>query len=191
MGVPTQGAGTTTSWTADGSGYDAGPYDLPNDGSQWSFATVMVLIARIINSLGGLYSGSSSQVAAYSGTMWTIAAGNLSTFLHALADKAAKLDGNNAFTGTCTFGPQATFTTGLAGGDVSAATGEIAALWATGTLRCGTAPDLAGGGTGCVAIRNAGTAPSGTPANGGVLYVSAGALVYKGSSGTVTTIANA
>ena len=34
-----------------------------------------------------------------------------------------------------------------------------------------------------------GTAPSGTPTGGGVLYVEAGALKFKGSSGTVTTIA--
>ena len=34
-----------------------------------------------------------------------------------------------------------------------------------------------------------GTAPSGTPTGGGVLYVESGALKYKGSSGTVTTIA--
>jgi len=40
-------------------------------------------------------------------------------------------------------------------------------------------------------LRNVGSAPAGTPTNGGFLYVEAGALKYKGSSGTVTTIANA
>lgn len=34
-----------------------------------------------------------------------------------------------------------------------------------------------------------GTAPAGTPSGGGYLYVESGALKYKGSSGTVTTIA--
>ena len=33
------------------------------------------------------------------------------------------------------------------------------------------------------------TAPSGTPSGGGLLFVEAGALKYKGSSGTVTTLA--
>jgi len=33
-----------------------------------------------------------------------------------------------------------------------------------------------------------GTAPTGTPSGGGLLYVEAGALKYKGSSGTITTI---
>jgi len=35
------------------------------------------------------------------------------------------------------------------------------------------------------------TAPSGTPSGGGYLYVESGELKYKGSSGTVTTIAAA
>jgi hypothetical protein len=45
-------------------------------------------------------------------------------------------------------------------------------------------------GVNLLAIADA-TAPSGTPTGGGVLYVESGALKYKGSSGTVTTIANA
>ncbi len=113
MGVPTQGAGPTTSWSGDGSGYDAGPYDLPNDGAVWSFATVMVLLARIINSLQGLYTGTSLQVAAYSGAIWTIAAGPLSTFLRALADKAAKVDNANTFSSAQTFSGGATVSTAL------------------------------------------------------------------------------
>jgi ethanolamine utilization microcompartment shell protein EutS len=100
MGVPTQGTGPTTAWVGDGSGYDAAPYNLPNDGAQWSFATVMVLLARIINSIQALYTGVPIQVAAYTGAIWTIAAGPLSAFLHDLADKAAKVDAAiNTFTG--------------------------------------------------------------------------------------------
>jgi hypothetical protein len=34
-------------------------------------------------------------------------------------------------------------------------------------------------------------APTSNPSGGGVLYVESGALKYRGSSGTVTTIANA
>ena len=44
--------------------------------------------------------------------------------------------------------------------------------------------------TGHVVMKNISTTPN-TPTGGGVLYVDAGALKYKGSSGTVTTIANA
>jgi hypothetical protein len=36
-----------------------------------------------------------------------------------------------------------------------------------------------------------GTAPTSNPSNGGLIYVESGALKYRGSSGTVTTIANA
>jgi hypothetical protein len=36
-----------------------------------------------------------------------------------------------------------------------------------------------------------GTAPTANPTGGGILYVESGALKYRGSSGTVTTIANA
>jgi len=48
-----------------------------------------------------------------------------------------------------------------------------------------------GGGVGIVAIANAATVPTTNPTAGGVLYVQSGALKYRGSSGTVTTIANA
>jgi hypothetical protein len=47
-----------------------------------------------------------------------------------------------------------------------------------------------GGGAKVISISN-GTAPSSTPTGGGILYVESGALKFKGSSGTVTTIANA
>jgi len=48
-----------------------------------------------------------------------------------------------------------------------------------------------GGGAAVAFIANATTAPTTNPTGGGVLYVEAGALKYRGSSGTVTTIANA
>lgn len=46
-----------------------------------------------------------------------------------------------------------------------------------------------GTGDGVIGIANATTAPSTNPAGGGVLYVTGGALTYRGSAGTVTTIA--
>lgn len=48
-----------------------------------------------------------------------------------------------------------------------------------------------GSGTMVMFIANATGVPSTNPTGGGVLYVEAGALKYRGSSGTVTTIANA
>jgi hypothetical protein len=48
-----------------------------------------------------------------------------------------------------------------------------------------------GAGKGVIAIANALVAPSANPAGGGVLYIENGALKYRGSAGTVTTIAPA
>jgi hypothetical protein len=48
-----------------------------------------------------------------------------------------------------------------------------------------------GGGAGVVFIANATTIPTTNPTGGGILYVEAGALKYRGSSGTVTTLGNA
>jgi hypothetical protein len=58
-----------------------------------------------------------------------------------------------------------------------------------GNLQLFSDTESFGGGVGVLGIRNAGTNPSANPTNGGVLYASAGALVYRGSGGTVTTIA--
>jgi len=61
----------------------------------------------------------------------------------------------------------------------------------------GTAADIGfngmsrGGGEGIVFIANRLVAPSTNPTGGGILYVESGALKYRGSSGTVTTIAAA
>jgi hypothetical protein len=48
-----------------------------------------------------------------------------------------------------------------------------------------------GAGQGVIAIANALVAPSVDPGGGGVLYVEGGALKYRGSEGSVTTIAPA
>ena len=48
-----------------------------------------------------------------------------------------------------------------------------------------------GSGTLVIFIANATAVPSTNPTGGGILYVEAGALKYRGSSGTITTIANA
>lgn len=48
-----------------------------------------------------------------------------------------------------------------------------------------------GSGTKVIYIANATTAPTTNPSGGGIMYVESGALKYRGSSGTVTTIANA
>lgn len=48
-----------------------------------------------------------------------------------------------------------------------------------------------GGGTHVVFIANSTSSPTGNPVGGGILFVEAGALKYRGPNGTVTTIAPA
>lgn len=48
-----------------------------------------------------------------------------------------------------------------------------------------------GGGVGVINVGNASTAPTTNPTGGGIIYCEAGALKFRGTSGTVTTIAAA
>ena len=84
--------------------------------------------------------------------------------------------------GNATFGGTVTASFALSsGGNVSTSSG--------GSLRLGTTDT--GGGANVIGVKNATTVPTTNPVNGGVLYVEAGALKYRGSSGTVTTLAPA
>jgi len=106
----------------------------------------------------------------------------------------------------------ANFTVGLAGavnglmtgaaigdGAISTAAGKIVHIGRSATrasLRVGennvaigfTAADSFGSGKGVVFLANAEAAPSANPTGGGILYTEGGALKYRGSSGTVTTV---
>lgn len=57
--------------------------------------------------------------------------------------------------------------------------GNNVAIFGTGSF---------GSGSKVIFLANATTAPTTNPTGGGILYVSAGALMYRGSSGTITTI---
>jgi hypothetical protein len=59
------------------------------------------------------------------------------------------------------------------------------------SIQLGGGSTSIGSGNGVIGITNATTVPSTNPSGGGILYVEAGALKYRGSSGTVTTIAAA
>jgi len=63
-------------------------------------------------------------------------------------------------------------------------------ITSTGNIGFGTT-DQFGSGAKVIGIANATTVPTTNPTGGGVLYVEGGALKFRGSSGTVTTIANA
>jgi hypothetical protein len=67
----------------------------------------------------------------------------------------------------------------------------LRASGATGYGNMGLSGESYGGGNGVFYLKNATTIPSSNPSDGGILYTDGGALKYRGSSGTVTTIANA
>ena len=61
-------------------------------------------------------------------------------------------------------------------------------LGANRNVQLGSATGNFGGGVVVVGIANATTVPTTNPSGGGILYVESGALKYRGSSGTVTTL---
>jgi hypothetical protein len=59
------------------------------------------------------------------------------------------------------------------------------------SLQLFSATQSVGGGASVLGITNAVTVPTSNPTGGGILYAEAGALKWRGSSGTITTIAAA
>ncbi len=66
----------------------------------------------------------------------------------------------------------------------------ILSLMSNGNIGVRTITEF-GSGEGVIGIQNRAVAPSTNPTGGGVLYAESGALKFRGSGGTVTTIANA
>jgi len=62
------------------------------------------------------------------------------------------------------------------------------AFSANRNVQIGATTGVYGGGTGVIGITNASGTPTSNPTGGGILYVEAGALKYRGSSGTITTL---
>lgn len=73
------------------------------------------------------------------------------------------------------------------GGNIVHRTG----LFQNGTFQVGGETSTAADGVGVMGLTNATTVPTTNPTGGGILYAQAGALKWRGSSGTVTNIANA
>lgn len=71
-----------------------------------------------------------------------------------------------------------------------AGTSTLLCITAQGNLGVNTFNQF-GSGQGAIGISNAAVSPTTNPSGGGILYVEAGALKYRGSSGSVTTIAPA
>lgn len=90
--------------------------------------------------------------------------------------------------GTGTGGTQ----TGWGGGTISMTAGSVQiGRWNGDGLQFGSFTTDHGGGQKVIGLDNCIAAPTTNATGGGILYCEAGALKYRGSSGTVTTIANA
>lgn len=67
-----------------------------------------------------------------------------------------------------------------------------ATTFSTSALQLGaTSADVGGSAGSVISMKNATTSPTTNPTAGGIIYIEAGALKYRGSAGTVTTIAPA
>jgi hypothetical protein len=68
---------------------------------------------------------------------------------------------------------------------------NVIALFSAPNFQFFNTSSQTGGGVKVIGISNATTVPTSNPTDGGILYVEGGALKFRGSSGTVTTIAPA
>jgi hypothetical protein len=95
--------------------------------------------------------------------------------------------------------PSMTFASDLNNGIYSSATDNVDVATAgvrrlnvdsAGNVAIGASPSF-GSGAVVLFLANATTAPTANPTGGGILYVESGSLKFRGSSGTITTIAQA
>ena len=171
-------AGTMTFWTTDSTGTAAERMRLDSSGnlglgvtpSAWGLFTGNLELNNGNTFSGNAAQNSLTQNAYYGSGGWTY---KTSTY----ASRYQQISGAHAWH---------TAPSGTAG----------AAISFTQAMTLSAAQNLLLGGTSdptsaakCIVIYN-GTAPTGNIA-GGILYVESGALKYRGSSGTVTTLANA
>ncbi len=104
-----------------------------------------------------------------------------------LADAEYTFLGHNGSIGTLEVGARGTGTFR----DLALRVNGVNLMTLTALKNIGLGGTGFGGGEMVVFLANATTLPSSNPSGGGILFADAGALKYRGSSGTVTTIANA
>lgn len=129
--------------------------------------------------------GSSSSTCGLRATRVTATGRDIFTFAGALGDT-----GHTAGQHVYMVGGSGQAGSAGAGGDVGLVPGAGGSGGGVaGNISMHSATPSYGGGVGVTFIKNAATVPASNPTGGGILYVEAGALKYRGTSGTVTTIA--
>jgi hypothetical protein len=111
-----------------------------------------------------------AKIGTFNSTGLTLADGKVATFL----DSTGALTSTIGYSGT----------NFVIAGDT---TNGVNIVGNAGNICFGATAGSFGGGSKVIFINNA-TAPSSNPTGGGILYIQSGALKYRGSSGTVTTI---
>lgn len=151
---------------------------------QASAVGTSLLFARADHTHGTPATPSAAAVGAVStsggSTIQSSAVGVISLVIQKLTSQTADLLRLNNQAGT----PQTQF---LANGNIL----HQNSMYVVTNLQVATGGDTNGDGTGVIGLANASVVPSTNPSGGGVLYAQAGALKWRGSSGTVTTIAPA
>lgn len=135
-------------------------------------------LAARVTSAGYAAFGYASTLGALS--VGTVVASNIGLAIRGVASQTADLQQWQNSAGTVLVS--------VSSGGLVTVTGN---LNSTSNTRLGGSSNTLGGGVGVTGIANAGTVPTTNPTGGGVLYAEGGALKWRGSSGTVTTIANA
>lgn len=93
---------------------------------------------------------------------------------------------------TCVIATSASSLSGVRGMEFRVGTDTVVSMAsASNNLSFFTDQNNYAGGSRIMFISNATTAPSANPVNGGYMFVSAGELKYRGSAGTITTLAPA
>jgi hypothetical protein len=150
------------------------------------------------NTLIGVYSGYDLTTGAYNvligglSTAQSVTTGNYNIAIGYDVTVPSVAADNQLSIGNLIYG------TDLDGRSTTISSGKIGIGTKTPAAKLDVAGDIAlyggagfGGGDGVLSIKNAATAPTTDPSDGGILYVESGALKFRGSGGTVTTIANA
>jgi len=135
------------------------------------------IYARTAATVGVVVKGAASQTA------------NLQQWQNSAGTVLASIDANGAFATSGAITTSASLSLSGGNGNIIGGGGlTCMTLGANRNIQMGSATGSYGGGQVVIGIANATTVPTSNPSGGGILYVESGALKYRGSSGTITTL---
>ena len=186
-------SGTKAIWVKNSSSTSL--FNIKNDGNMFAKGSVMGLDAAVAGSTLTLYGGTSDSTE-YALRVRAQSYNDISLFRndgvnaikYLLCNPSSLTSGWDVSSAAYYYAESTDSATKWAAKFRKADFNNIIEFRSDGNIRIGTASQSFGSGVGVIFIANATTAPTGTPTAGGILYTESGALKYKGSSGTVTTL---